>query len=198
MSEGTLSFVERLVLAFVLPWRVLFDGALASRVARAADGAPAPAALPAAPVVEKAAEPPKEKQSPAPVDVSAHERAGALHMLAILQREARLVDFFMEDVASFSDAEVGAAVRVVHDGGKKVMKDYVTLAPIRSEAEESRVTVERGFDPASVRLTGQVAGEPPYSGRLAHKGWRVVDEKLPVRGSAGPVTFLHPAEIEIA
>jgi len=206
MSDGTLSLVERLVLAFVLPWRVLFDGALAGRVARAADGKESMAALPASPVVEKlasvekperAAEPPKEKP-PAPVDVGAHERAGALHMLAILQREARLVDFFMEDVASFSDAEVGAAVRVVHEGGKKIMKDYVTLAPVRTEAEDARVTVEKGFDPASVRLTGNVAGEPPYTGRLAHKGWRVVDEKLPVRGASGPVSFLHPAEIEIA
>jgi hypothetical protein len=42
-------------------------------------------------------------------------------MLGILQREGRLIDFLEEDVASFTDAQIGAAVRDIHKGCKKAL-----------------------------------------------------------------------------
>jgi hypothetical protein len=203
MNPESLGFVQRLVLFFILPFRVLFDGHLARLVERAMQG-DLPSSTPAPVLPAPVAAPAKVEEKPvvaapaAPkVDVAAAEAAGGLHMLAILQREARLIDFFMEDVGSFSDAEVGAAVRVVHEGGRRVLKDYVVLKPVRSEDEESMITVDKGFDPDAVRLMGNVAGEPPYKGRLTHKGWSVVEAKLPVRQSTGPVKVIQPAEIEI-
>jgi hypothetical protein len=201
MNSESLGFVQRLVLMLILPFRVLFDGRLARLVERAMQGdLPSSTPAPTLPAAAKVDEKPVVVAAPAApkVDVAATEAAGGLHMLAILQREARLIDFFMEDVGSFSDAEVGAAVRVVHEGGRRVLKDYVVLKPVRSEDEESMVTVDKGFDPEAVRLTGNVAGEPPYKGRLTHKGWAVVEAKLPVRQSNAAVKVIQPAEIEIA
>ncbi|WP_438883345.1 DUF2760 domain-containing protein, partial [Bacillus cereus group sp. Bce013] len=67
----------------------------------------------------------------------------ALQLLAILQKEARFIDFLQEELSAFSDEEVGAAARVIHSGGQKVLKEYLTLEPIRTEEEETRITVEQ-------------------------------------------------------
>src|SRR4029450_12664116 len=41
-------------------------------------------------------------------------RSDALTLLATLQREARLIDFLMEDLAGYDDAHIGAAARDMH------------------------------------------------------------------------------------
>ena len=73
-------------------------------------------------------------------------------MLGILQRDGRLLDFLSEDISGFSDADVGAAARLVHDGCKKVVSDYLELAPVRSEEEGDTVTVEAGFDAVELHM----------------------------------------------
>lgn len=169
-------FLERLSLAL----RVLSDPQLAGRVREV----PAAAGQLPARVVEKLA----ERSNP---------EAGALLMLSILQRDGRLIDFLHEDVATFSDSEVGAAARVVHAGCKKAIAQYVTLVPVRSEAEGAPIVVEKGFDPAHLRLAGKVGGEPPFKGKLAHAGWRATDVRLPERSPAVDGRVLAPAEVDI-
>ena len=100
-------------------------------------------------------------------------RGDALHVLAILQRDGRFIDFLQEDVAAFSDSEVGAAARAVHAGCKKAVSAYFTFVPVRSEPEGADVTVESGFDPARISLTGNVVGKPPFRGTLRHHGWEI-------------------------
>ncbi|KAF5275150.1 hypothetical protein FQA39_LY18668 [Lamprigera yunnana] len=95
--------------------------------------------------------------------------------------EARFVDFIQEDVAPYTDAEIGAAARVVHEGCRKVLREHITIAPVRSEAEGSRVTLPAGFDAAAVRLSGNVQGQPPFTGTLGHRGWQAnADHAAPV------------------
>lgn len=176
---------ERLSLAL----RVLLDPALAARLR---DAPALPAALPAAPerVVEKVVEKIVERTRVDP-------EAGALHVLALLQRDGRLVDFLQEDIAGAGDADVGAAARVVHSGCKKALQQYFVLEPVRAEAEGAGVTVDRGFDPNQIRLSGNVSGEPPFKGKLAHAGWRAKDVKLPDRPSSVDARVVAPAEVEI-
>ncbi|WP_019374484.1 DUF2760 domain-containing protein, partial [Melaminivora alkalimesophila] len=95
--------------------------------------------------------------------------AAALQLLALLQRQARFVDFVQEDVAGYSDAEIGAAARVVHEGCRKVLAEHFALAPVRSEEEGSRITLPVGFDATAVRVSGNVVGQPPFAGTLAHR-----------------------------
>lgn len=166
------SFFARIGLAF----RVLGDTALAAKVAALA----APAAL------AKPAEPPPEKT-----------HAAGLAVLGLLQREGRLVDFLQEEVASFSDEEIGAAARVVHAGSRKVLAQYLTLEPVLRDSEGASVTVPAGFDPQRIRLTGNVAGQPPFRGALKHHGWVATSVRLPAVSSTLDPRVLAPAEVEL-
>ena len=121
----------------------------------------------------------------------------ALQLLMLLQQDARLIDFIHEDLTGFSDSDVGAAARVVHEGSKKVLQQVFTFAPIRSEDEESRITLAQGFNAAENRLTGNVTGEAPFSGTLIHKGWRVSEVLLPQLAKEHDVYVIAPAEVEL-
>lgn len=121
----------------------------------------------------------------------------ALQLLAILQKEARLIDFLQQEVSQFSDQEVGAAARVIHSGGQKVLREYLTLSPICSEQEESRITIEAGFNAQAIRLTGQVTGQAPFVGTLIHQGWRADSITLPKLAEHYDTAILAPAEVEL-
>ncbi|MCF7502404.1 MULTISPECIES: DUF2760 domain-containing protein [Vibrio] len=121
----------------------------------------------------------------------------AMQLLSIMQQEARLIDFLKEDLTSFSDEEVGAAARVIHTGGQKVLADYVTLAHIRNEDEETRITVVEGFNPQEIRLTGNVTGNAPFNGTLVHKGWKATDMNLPKLAQNYDASVIAPAEVEL-
>lgn len=137
-----------------------------------------------------AAEPPK-------VDTTALTEGAAIRVLFLLQSEGRLLDFLSEDIEGYADADIGAAVRDVHRGLKKALVDHLPVVPVRSEEEESRITVPAGFDPHQFRLVGQVVGEPPFSGTLKHRGWKVTKVNLP-RVPEGDARFIVvPAEVEL-
>ncbi|MUL10578.1 DUF2760 domain-containing protein [Aliivibrio fischeri] len=121
----------------------------------------------------------------------------ALQLLALLQKEARFIDFMQEDLKGFADAEVGAAARVIHEGGQKVLSDYFTLTPVRTEEEESRLSIPAGFNPSEIRLTGNVIGEAPFNGTLIHRGWKVAEVKLPKLAEGYDATIVAPAEVEL-
>lgn len=183
-----LGFVARLWLAFVMPWRVLFDGVFAARVQRLDAPAPEPLPAPARPKHEV-----REAEVVAGPDVTA-----GLQVLALLQREGRLIDFLREDMGGFSDADIGAAARVVHTGCARALGQYFDLAPVRTEAEGATIELPVGFDAARVRVTGNVVGEPPYKGTLAHHGWRVDAVRLPSTTAGHDPKILAPAEVELA
>jgi hypothetical protein len=176
-------FFTRLGLAFVAFFRTLFDAAFGAGVLQLRQGElPAPEA------------PPPEPEKPAFRETSAD---AALQLLGILQREGRFIDFLEEDISAFSDADVGTAARVVHEGCRKALREHVTLTPVRTEAEGERITVPAGFDAAEVRLTGNVVGEPPFTGTLQHRGWRVKEVRLPQLAAAHDPHVLAPAELEV-
>jgi hypothetical protein len=130
---------------------------------------------------------------PAPADPSP---TAALQLLGLLQREGRLVDFLQQDVTTFSDAEVGAAARVVHAGCRKALLAHATVVPVREEAEGSTVEVA-AVDPPRIKLTGNVQGAPPYRGVLRHRGWRAERFDLPRPIDQHDFTILAPAEVEL-
>ncbi len=121
----------------------------------------------------------------------------ALQFLALLQQEARLVDFVQEDIGAYSDEEVGAAARIVHEGSKKAINEYFTLSPIRTEDEGSRITLAEGFNASEVRLTGNVVGTAPFTGTLVHRGWRVTAVNLPKLSAGHDTTIITAAEVEL-
>lgn len=122
-----------------------------------------------------------------------------LRVLAVLQRDGRLIDFLEEDIDAYTDAQIGAAVRDIHRGCRKSLRDYLTIEPIMDASEEARVTVAADFDPAAIRLIGNVNGSPPFQGVLKHHGWRVKAVHLPMLPVArDDSSVLSPAEVEVA
>jgi hypothetical protein len=121
-----------------------------------------------------------------------------LRILSVLQRDGRLVDFLQEDIDPYPDDRIGAAVRDIHRGCRKALHDYLTLEPVIDAADESVVPVSSDFDPAAIRLTGNVTGAPPFQGVLKHHGWRVKSVHLPVLpGTRDDNRIVAPAEVEI-
>ncbi|MFT4437613.1 DUF2760 domain-containing protein [Caballeronia sp. 15715] len=185
MTESNMGFLSRLSLAVGTFFAILGDGELAVKVRRLRDGtvvapvtAPQPVAA-AAPLIKEA--------SP----------ESALQLLGLLQRGARFVDFVEEDIAGYSDTDIGAAARLVHDGCRTTLREHFTIRPVREEAEGSRVTLADGFDATAIRLTGNVVGKPPFSGNISHRGWRVAEVRLPMLTKTHDATVIAQAEVEL-
>jgi len=121
----------------------------------------------------------------------------ALQLLTLLQQDARFIDFVKEDLSAYSDADIGAAARVVHEGSKKTLDTYFTLESVRNEEEETRISLPEGFNASEVRLTGNVVGEAPFNGTLIHKGWKVSETMLPKIAEGHDTTIVAPAEVEL-
>jgi hypothetical protein len=174
-----------IVLAALLAWlcsRLAVKGALKR-------------ALPPAPT-------PKARTAPkptAPVETRMGDeaRSGALHVLSLFQREGRLVDFLNEDLTAYDDAQIGAAVRSVHEGCRKALDKHFGPQPVLDRDEGEEVSIPTGFDPHAIRLTGNVSGAPPFKGVLQHKGWRAARVELPSLSGSQDPRIIAQAEVEI-
>ncbi|WP_316149410.1 DUF2760 domain-containing protein [Cupriavidus sp. BIC8F] len=192
MTDSNLSFFGRVSLAMGTFFAILGNRDLAAGVRRLRDGeglapAPAPVSAPAHAPVAEAAAPVLKEASP----------VAALQLLGLLQRDARFIDFVEEDIARYSDTEIGAAARLVHDGCRGVLREHFTIRPVREEAEGSRVTLADGFDATAIRLTGNVVGSAPFHGSISHRGWKVEEVRLPRVAERHDATVIAPAEVEL-
>ena len=185
-------FWERVAFAFRCFFSILFHidipKDIAQKLVKLAGPVPQPAIV-ATPSVSR----PKKVEPPAS---EAFDRA--VQMLALLQRDGRLIDFLAENISAYPDAQIGAAVRTIHDTCRQVLDQYVKLEPILNSEENQPVTVPAGFDLAAVKLIGNVAGEPPVRGVLRHKGWRVKEVNLPPLPQGAGRIVVAPAEVELS
>jgi hypothetical protein len=155
-----------------------------------------PGPAPISPPVEVVPAPgPKAEISDADRESLRHR--GAVQILAVLQREGRLLDFLFEDIDGYADAQIGAAVRDIHRGCKKALKDHLNVAAIRPEPDEAVVRIPAGHDASQIRLVGNVTGRPPFEGTLRHHGWRTTRIQLSDTPSSHDPSVICPAEVEI-
>lgn len=142
--------------------------------------------------------PTADVEKPATPDTKrAAERGFFLYLLACLQRDGRLLDFLSEDLDRYADAQIGAAVRDIHQNCRKVVEKNLSPEAVLDRAEGETVIVEAGFDPEAVRLTGNVTGHPPFKGILRHKGWKAGRLNLPDLMKTKDSAVIAPAEVEI-
>ena len=120
-----------------------------------------------------------------------------LRMLALLQAEARLVDFLLEDISGAADAQIGQAVREIHKKAQAALKQHLDIEPVLAGNEGDNTTVAKGFDPSTIRVVGNVTGEPPFTGQINHPGWRVKELKLAAPPEGADEFVLQPAEVQI-
>ena len=130
-------------------------------------------------------------------DKEKRDRRMYLNLISVLQRDGRLIDFFSEDLSGFEDEQIGAAVRGIHENCKKTIDKYLSLKPVIDQGEGEEITIQSGFDPSSIKLTGNVAGEPPFTGVLKHRGWQVTTNNLPELSDKVDSKLVAPAEVEI-
>jgi hypothetical protein len=184
-------YLRRIIYAFQAFFAILFAGKLPAGVSRAYGPA------------QKAAKPvPQPKAAPQPKAVPQLKPSdGAIQMLSILQRDSRLIDFLMEDIAPYSDDQVGAAVRSIHDRCRETMERYITLAPVIDGVEGTFTKLDAkldGGDPNTVKLLGNVpASGKAAGGILRHKGWRAERVDLPQLAVSQNSSVVAPAEIEV-
>jgi Domain of unknown function (DUF2760) len=190
MTVTSVPLLSRIWLSWLTSFRILFDGRFAARVAlvRDADAQPEatrPIALPVEPPLQA----PRKEATPSSANA-------ALQLLALLQREGRFVDFVQQELTSFSDADIGAAARVVHEGCRRAIGAHARIVSVRSEAEGASLTLERASE--DVKLVGNVAGSAPFRGVLRHRGWRVEELTLPTVVGTHDPRLVAPAELELS
>ena len=183
-------FWERVTIAFRCFFSILFHGDIPNEIVEKRVKTPGP-----------------DPQTPAAAPSSVSrlkeaERAAetfdrAVQMLALLQRDGRLIDFLAENITPYPDAQLGAAVRTIHEACRKVLDHYVKLEPILKSEENQPVTVQAGFDASAIKLLGNVSGAPPVRGVLRHKGWHVKEVNLPPLPQGSGRMVIAPAEVEI-
>jgi hypothetical protein len=174
--------LNRIFLAFRCFFNLLFSGELSAET------------LAALHLTRRGAAPASAKAAAAPP--AAKTSDGALQILAILQRDSRLVDFLMEDISGYADDQVGAAVRELHDQCRDAVARYVTLQPV-IDGVEGTFAQAPSSDPNLVKFVGNVPAQPPSGGTLRHKGWRATKVDLPALPAKQDATVIAPAEIEI-
>lgn len=181
--------MNRIFLAFRCFFNILFHGALSDEaltqlhLTRSDAAASRPAAT-------------ARVQAAAPAAPAVRTSDGALQLLAILQRDSRLIDFLMEDISGYADDQIGAAVRELHDQCRDSVGRYVTLQPV-IDGVEGAFTNAPTTDANVVKFVGNVPAKPPSGGTLRHKGWRAAKVDLPALSGKQDATIIAPAEIEI-
>ncbi len=186
-----IGFGERIAFSFRCFFSILFRGVIPDDIVRKmikhapAAEQPAPAAAPVSRL--------RVAEAPAP---DTQDRA--VQMLALLQRDGRLIDFLSENISAYPDVQLGAAVRNIHETCRQALERYVQLEPVLNSEEDQPVTVEAGFDAAAIKLIGNVAGALPLRGLLRHKGWRVKEIKLPPLAQGTGRLVIAPAEVELS
>jgi hypothetical protein len=118
-------------------------------------------------------------------------------IMALLQRQGRFVDFIREDISGYGDAQIGGVARTIHEGCNKVLKEYITIEPVVKEEEGASITVPEGFDPSAIKLVGNVAGNPPFKGTVAHHGWKITSSKIPAVPKGHDPSIINAAEVEL-
>jgi hypothetical protein len=184
-----------LLIALKAFFLVLFNGALARHVddvlkrrheqPKIAEAKPE--VIPTAP-----APPPKPAAPLKPL------RSDAISVLAALQRDGRFIDFLKEELAGYSDAQIGAVARDLHRDCAKVIERMFAIQPLTGESEGATIEVPAGFDAGHYRLVGNVSGTPPFRGSLVHHGWQATSCDLPEWvGNEAAACVIAPVEVEI-
>lgn len=180
--------MSRIGVAFAAFFQSLFDAKSAQRIAEALEN-PAhkrpttPAAIPA---------PAPKPTPPAPT------RSDAITLLALLQREARLVDLVQQPLTGFTDDQIGAAARDVLTNTATVLKRVLDIAPASSEDEGASITIPADYDAGATTLSGNVPSTGPYNGKIVHAGWKAKKCDLPAwTGGKAAAMVIAPVEVEV-
>jgi hypothetical protein len=136
-------------------------------------------------------------EAPPPPPKPTRKSGEPVRLLRLLQRDAKMVDFLMQDISGASDTDIAVFVRDMHPKAQKTLKEHVDIVPVMTQPEGETVEVPKGFDPSAIQLLGNLTGQPPYRGTLKHSGWRARDYNLPAPAEGLDELVLAPAEVDL-
>jgi hypothetical protein len=184
----------RIGLALRVFWGTLTGSLPASRVKALLSESDGPATTAVASPPSSADPPGPKARAGAP---PGPRRNDAITLMAALQREARFVDLVQESLEQYSDEQIGAAARDVLRDCREVLSRMFELQPVVPGEENDMVDAPAPLIAGRLRVTGNVAGQPPFRGRLIHHGWEAARCDLPNwSGDEQSVRVIAPAEIE--
>lgn len=123
-------------------------------------------------------------------------RSDALTLLAVLQREARLVDLVQEPLDQYGDAQVGAAARPCLKQCRQALERVFGLKPLVGEPENSVIDVPEKASAIRYQWVGDAAGSGAR-GTLVHPGWEAAKCELPQwTGADEDALVIAAAEVE--
>lgn len=120
-----------------------------------------------------------------------------VHLVSAFQRQGRLIDFLEEDLNPYADAQIGAAVRTIHENCRKTLQRYLSPEPILRQSEGENVQIAPDVDRHAVKLVGNVVGQPPFQGIVRHRGWQLRSFAMPDLSESANPNVIAPAEVEI-
>ncbi len=126
-------------------------------------------------------------------------RGDVLTFLGLLQEKGRFVDFLQDDITPYSDEQVGAAARVVHQGCSQVTGEYLEIVPVKKEGEGEVVPLDQKTLGQDYRILGESRDSLPEQGKILHRGWKTQKVDLPKYNhlsGAGLSSIISPAEVE--
>jgi hypothetical protein len=139
-----------------------------------------------------------EAVKPTPVAIPQNQaQSEVVTLLGIFQEKGRFIDFLMEDITPYSDADVGGVARAVHQGCKEALSEHFHIEPISTEGEGATITVPAGYSADEFRLVGNLSGEAPFTGKVVHKGWKTTSVKLPRVLKTDRLPAIAPAQVEV-
>lgn len=121
-----------------------------------------------------------------------------LRLLALLQRDSRLVDFLMENIQGLEDGQIAAAVREIQPKAQAALKKFIDIVPCVSLPDGAEIEVPVGHHPSHFKVTGNVPPQPPYKGAVRHPGWKANRVEIPPLAKGEDGMILEPTEVEIA
>jgi len=136
------------------------------------------------------AEPPKPVGPPKP-------SGEPLRILALLQQEAKFVDFILDDLSQATPTQIADYVKQMQPKAKETLQKYLKIDTVIAETEGQETTVPVGFDPSTIRVLGNVTGNPPFKGSVDHPGLKVTELKLPPVPEGQNLFVLQPAEVQL-
>jgi hypothetical protein len=183
-----MSVSQRLSFAFRCFFALLFKGIIPADILEAAVG----------PRAKRAAPEPETATAAAAGGRAVDEGDRAIQLLALLQRDGRFIDFLLEDLAPYSDAQISAAVKDVHANCRRAIDRYLPLEPILTDPEGTTTALSAPVDPSTVKLLGNVRSQASYRGTVRHRGWRVGRVALPPLPPADARFVVAAAEVEVS
>ncbi len=120
-----------------------------------------------------------------------------LRFLSMLQESGRLIDFLKEDLTGYTDEQIGSAVRKIQQDCSKCLEEWVTIRPLLTESEGSKMTLPASYDPQKFKVIGTYRADEPFKVVLRHRGWKAHKMSLPPAAFASQGEVLMPAEVEV-